>query len=64
MGLEDFHFDDFICYLNDDDTKVIAYVDIIDTNPSIIKFVTKEGNFITLPWNRILKIKQKGGKDE
>ncbi len=59
-----FKFEDFICYLNDDNSKVTAYVDIIYTNSSVIKFVTKEGNLITLPWHRVLKVKQRGGNDE
>ena len=59
-----FNFVDFICYLNDDNSKVTAYVDIVDTDSSIIKFVTKEGNLITLPWHRVLKVKQWGGAND
>lgn len=56
-------YKDFICYLNDDGSKVNAYVVIIKKAQSTINFLTKDGNNITIPWHRVLKVKQKAGDD-
>ncbi len=60
----DFKFTDFICYLDDNDKKISGYVDVIDIDNSFVKFVTRQGNLITIPMRRVLKIKQKGDSDE
>ena len=49
---------DFICYLNDDDRKVEAYVEIIDINESFVNFKTFNSE-ITIPISRVLKIKRR-----
>jgi len=48
----------FISYLNDDDQKIEGYFEIVSSNGFILKFKSGE-NIITLPYSRILKIKEK-----
>jgi len=50
-------YDDFICFLDDSDKKITIYVRIIEMN-SFVKFETKDGNIISIPQHRVLKIKQ------
>ena len=50
---------DFIVYLEDDDSKREAYVDIVEVNAAFISFRTYGNNIITIPMTRILKIKRK-----
>lgn len=54
----------FLSYKDDSDEKIEGYFKILEETSNYIKF--KSGsNEITLPWNRILKIKTKlkGGKN-
>jgi hypothetical protein len=50
----------FIVYLDDNDSKIEAYVDVLEQTDSYIKFENAR-NVITLPYNRVLKIKEKLG---
>jgi len=52
---------DLVIYLDDNDTKITAFVEITDLNPSYITFLTNS-NEITIPITRILKIKRKKGE--
>jgi hypothetical protein len=51
--------EDFLIYLNDDNRKVFAYVEILEINEGFVKFKT-EGNILIIPISRVIKIKQKG----
>ncbi len=47
----------FISYMEDNDEIVKGYFEVVETNSNFIKF--KSGtNEITMPWNRILKLKE------
>jgi len=48
----------FISYLNDNDEKIEGYFEIVNSNGFILKFKSGE-NIITIPYSRILKIKEK-----
>ena len=48
----------FLSYLNDDDKKISANVEIIEKNNNFLKFKTNS-NIITISWNRVLKLKEK-----
>jgi sporulation protein YlmC with PRC-barrel domain len=47
----------FIVYLNDDNQRVEAYVEIIEIN-GFVKFKTNQ-NIISIPRERVLKIKER-----
>lgn len=47
----------YICYLDDNDKKVDGFVEILETNSTFVKFVTNR-NTITIPFNRVIKIKE------
>lgn len=47
----------FIAYLNDDNSKASAYIDSVQIDNSIVRFETDQ-NWITIPLNRVLKIKE------
>lgn len=57
---------DFISYLDDDNTTKNQWVIIIkkDEYGVEFKFNSEEIQTIFIPWLRVLKIKQKGDKDE
>lgn len=47
----------FLSWLNDDETKIEGYVELVEESPTHVKF--KRGHeTITLPINRILKLKE------
>ena len=48
----------FIAYLDEEDNKIEGYFKLLLDNGIIIKFETKN-NVITIPYNRVLKIKEK-----
>jgi len=48
----------FIAYLDEQDNKIEGYFKLLLDNGIIIKFETKN-NVITIPYNRVLKIKEK-----
>jgi len=47
----------FIVYLNDDNERIEAYVEIIEIN-GFVKFKTAQ-NIISIPRERVLKIKER-----
>lgn len=49
----------FLSWLNDDNSKIEGYIELIEESPTHIKF--KRGHeTITLPIHRILKLKEVG----
>jgi len=47
----------FLAWLNDDDSRIDGYVELLEESPTHIKF--KRGfEIITLPISRILKLKE------
>ncbi len=56
-------YSDFISFIDEDDKKKEWYVKIIDMG-YFLKFKTKDGNIISIPSSKVLKIKQKGESDE
>lgn len=52
-------FVDFIAFLDDNEEKREWYVKIIEAS-HFVTFVTKDGNTVSIPSNRVLKIKKKG----
>jgi|TARA_Y100000031_G_C7973876_1_gene271636 hypothetical protein len=53
----------FLSYLDDDDEKKKAIVEIIESNKVFIKFATNK-NIITLPFSRIIKLKEERESEE
>ena len=52
----------FISYKDDDDNIIKGYFDVIEQNDNYLKFESGK-NQITIPWNRVIKVKEmKGGK--
>lgn len=49
----------FVSYINENGLKQDVWVKVLDANGFMIKFKTKEGNIVMIPYSRILKIKQK-----
>jgi len=49
----------FIVYLNDDNQRIEAYVEIIEID-GFVKFKTNQ-NIISIPRERVLKIKERCG---
>lgn len=47
----------FVCYLDDNDKKVSGYFQLMDKSKQYIKILSGK-NTLTLPWNRILKVKE------
>jgi len=54
----------FISYLNDDDLKVNGYFEIVEVNGWKVSFKTNDGSLITIPYTRVLKIKEKLNKGD
>ena len=48
---------DFIAFLDDDDRKKEDWVNIIEKNISYVSFEYK-GKVVTIPWSRVLKLKE------
>lgn len=48
----------FISYLNDNDSVVSGFFELIEQSQVYVKFKTTNGNIVTLPYHRILKIKE------
>tara|TARA_R100000750_G_C2344377_1_gene95644 strand:- start:2404 stop:2598 length:195 start_codon:yes stop_codon:yes gene_type:complete len=53
----------FIAYLDEEDNKIEGMFKLLLNNGVIVKFETKN-NIITIPYNRILKIKERREADE
>ncbi len=48
----------YICYLDDNDEKISGYFEIVEQKDNYVKI--KSGtNFITLPRDRVIKVKEK-----
>ena len=47
----------FIVYLDDNDERKEAFVEVIESNASFVKFATNR-NVITIPFSRIIKLKE------
>ena len=54
-------FKDFISFLDEKGRQIEFFVKILKVN-AVAKFETIDGNIISIPLHRVLKIKQKGGK--
>lgn len=55
----------FIVYLDDNNERREAFVDIIESNEVRVKFSTNK-NIITIPFSRVIKLKEErveNGKD-
>lgn len=52
----------FISFLNDDDQKQETYCELIEENPQCVK-IKIGGNFLTIPFWRVLKIKERDSND-
>lgn len=57
MGLSIMNKKSYICYLDDNDQKVDGFVEILDSNSAFVKFSTNK-NVLTIPFNRVIKIKE------
>ena len=55
--MEDKKNKSFIAFLDDDDRKKEDWVNVVDKNLSYISFIY-QGKLITIPWNRVLKLKE------
>lgn len=53
------YYNDFLVYLDDADQKKTVYCKLIDVNFFVI-FELMSGTKLSIPQNRVLKIKQKG----
>lgn len=51
------HKDSFLIYIDDDDKRKEAYVEVLESNENFIKFATVK-NIITIPTTRIVKLKE------
>ena len=56
-----------IVFVDEDFTTKTIWVDILEVNRDYVKFMTSDGNTITLVWFNgkigILKVKERGNKD-
>ena len=57
-------FDDFISFIDDNGKQANIYVKLIDNTSFFVQFKTKDGNIISIPQTRVLKIKQKEGNND
>ncbi len=53
---------EFIAYLDDDGKKKEVWCNIVEQTSSYVTF-TYQGETITVPFHRVLKIKKIGGKE-
>jgi hypothetical protein len=65
--MEDKHlttdFSDLIIFIDENNETKEMYVNIISLDP-LISFKTKAGNVMSIPHQRLIKLKQKGGNDD
>lgn len=52
--------DALITFLGENDKETTAWVTIIEQTDSYIKFRTNGGNLITISYNRLIRIKERG----
>ncbi len=57
--IEVIRLDDLLIYTDEKDTKQVVHVKIVEIGASHITFKTVSNNIITIPMNRVIKIKQK-----
>lgn len=50
----------FLSYKDDEDKIVSGYVLLLEQTEQYLKFKTRQGNIITISYNRLLKMKEKG----
>jgi ethanolamine utilization protein EutQ (cupin superfamily) len=50
----------YIAFYDEYNKVIDGYFEILINNGILIKFKTSAGNIITLPYSRLLKIKEKG----
>jgi len=48
-----------IIYKDDNDDEIKGYFEIIEKTSGYISFLTSN-NKVTIPWNRIIKVKERG----
>jgi len=53
----------FISYLDDTDQKISGYFDLVEVGLYFVIFKSK-GNRISIPANRVLKVKEKAGGEQ
>jgi uncharacterized protein (UPF0248 family) len=53
----------FISFYDEGDVKREGFFEIILDNGLFVKFKTSQGNVITIPYHRLLKIKERGVND-
>lgn len=56
-------FSDLIIYIDENNEIKEAYVNILKIEP-LISFETKAGNILSIPQQRLIKLKQKGGHND
>lgn len=50
----------FVSYLNDEDKIVTGWVTILEQTENYLKFKTNAGNIITIGYQRLIKMKERG----
>lgn len=53
-------FSDRVDFLDENGKARYYYVVLLETNRSFVRFKTKAGNEVSVPWHRVLKVKRKG----
>lgn len=53
------NFDDFISFIDDDNIQKEWYVQIEQVGDAFVTFTTKNGNSVSIPSKRVIKIKRK-----
>jgi len=48
----------FLSWKNDSDQKTEGYIIVLDKTEQFLTFRTPSGNVLTVPWHRILKLKE------
>lgn len=51
----------YVSFIDDDNTKTSGYFEILEQNMNYLKMKSGK-NIIIIPYQRVLKIKMKGGK--
>ena len=56
-------FSDLIIYIDENNETKEQHVNILEITP-LISFETRGGNIISIPTQRLIKLKQKGGQND
>ncbi len=59
MSFETNEFKDFVAFLDDTDIKREVWVKVLEVN-SFVRFKLKSGKIISIPAQRVLKVKEAG----